>query len=382
MTDAIKDAAEVEEMRIQRFAFLARHADVAQGEGLEIGPLSRPIVPRQSVTGSGRIRYLDHLSTEGLREKYKPALNVVTAEIVPVDFVCPDGDIATATGGETFDYIVASHVVEHVPNLVAWFSTLEKTLKPGGVLFLVVPDKRFGFDYARPVSTPGQYMAASLYGTDRPTASQIYDHFALASDTHGGEVWTGQYNENALKYLGDPANALEITRAAVASGDYIDVHLGVFTATSFLTILRHFAAAGLLHLEVSGFQDVIPGQIEFYIALKKSLQTDLPEDQRRTRCLNSIPTLQADSFQAHQNAITRHMAESLHGVVSNYNAQDHRLNLLQAENAVLTDQIQHLHHKIGDTDDDTMHILRFSKIVHLAVRLSRLKQRLLGGKTN
>jgi len=93
---------------------------------------------------------LRHLSTEALREKYQHDPAVDIAQIVEVDF-----DLAQITFRDALariaplDFVVASHVIEHVPDLVGWLSDIHAALRVGGVLALVIPDKRFTFDLHR-----------------------------------------------------------------------------------------------------------------------------------------------------------------------------------------------------------------------------------------
>ncbi|MPW20588.1 methyltransferase domain-containing protein [Paraburkholderia sp. CNPSo 3157] len=47
------------------------------------------------------------------------------------------------------DFIVASHVIEHVPDLITWLRELSHALRPGGQVRLAIPDKRFTFDLLR-----------------------------------------------------------------------------------------------------------------------------------------------------------------------------------------------------------------------------------------
>ncbi|MFL9963462.1 methyltransferase domain-containing protein [Paraburkholderia sediminicola] len=51
-----------------------------------------------------------------------------------------------ALGGKRVDYVVASHFIGHVPDLIAWLNELRSVLNPGGEVRLIVPDKRFTFD--------------------------------------------------------------------------------------------------------------------------------------------------------------------------------------------------------------------------------------------
>ena len=116
--------------------------DLDNTKGLEIGPLYRP-----RVSQAYDVRYVDHYSTEELRAGY--AVNSVAGpfidEIVEVDYVLRDGEtIASVTKEDApFDYVVASHVIEHVVDPISWLRDVHEVLAPEGVISLVIPDKRF-----------------------------------------------------------------------------------------------------------------------------------------------------------------------------------------------------------------------------------------------
>ena len=57
------------------------------------------------------------------------------------------------------DFIIANHFLEHTENPIGTIETHLGKLKPGGVLFYAVPDKRYTFDFRRPV-TPIEHMVA------------------------------------------------------------------------------------------------------------------------------------------------------------------------------------------------------------------------------
>ena len=90
-----------------RRAFLFDLIDVAQKKGLEIGPLTSPLVTSEDIKKGGEIFYLDHLSTAELRKKYRNDSSVSIDAIQDVDFICPDGDFTKVVNGKKFDYIIA-----------------------------------------------------------------------------------------------------------------------------------------------------------------------------------------------------------------------------------------------------------------------------------
>ena len=71
-------------------------------------------------------------------------------DILPIDVVLGDRSIAEAlVDHPKFDYVVGSHVIEQIPDLVSWFTDVHSILKPDGPFRLAIPDRRFTFDYLR-----------------------------------------------------------------------------------------------------------------------------------------------------------------------------------------------------------------------------------------
>jgi SAM-dependent methyltransferase len=119
------------------------------GEGIEIGALHNPLaVPR-----AARVRYVDRLPVPELRAHY-PELE--QEPLVDVD-ILDDGERLATIGDSTQDFVVANHFLEHTQDPIGTLLSAYRVLRPGGVLYLAVPDKRHTFDSDRPL-TPVDHL--------------------------------------------------------------------------------------------------------------------------------------------------------------------------------------------------------------------------------
>ena len=91
-----------------------------KGLGLEIGPNHNPVAPKRE---GFNVHILDHLSASDLKEKYKEH-GVNLDNIEDVDFVWKGEPLTALIGkNECYDWIIASHVIEHVPDLFTFCGT-------------------------------------------------------------------------------------------------------------------------------------------------------------------------------------------------------------------------------------------------------------------
>ncbi len=238
--------------------------DLAASTGLEIGPLHAPLVRRTE----SNIRYVDYASTEVLRASFRHP-NADPCDIVDVDIVWGERPLGDCIA-EPVDFVLASHVIEHVPDLIGWLLEVRGALRPGGILGLAAPDRRHTFDLRRPVSTPGEMVEAYLRRHRAPSLHQIFDAAALSKDTEDAAEW-----RLGKSYRGVPAevmrrlpDALDMVRALATEPRYIDAHCWVFTPESFLDSLEMLSRLGLLPYTVDAFFPTEPGSIEFQVRLR------------------------------------------------------------------------------------------------------------------
>lgn len=235
------------------------------GLGLEIGPSHNPIAPKKR---GFNVHTLDHASANDLRKKYV-GHGVNLDNIEDVDFVWSGQRFADLIGTtQCYDWIIASHVIEHAPDFVSYLQQCEELLKPDGRLSLVVPDKRFCFDYFSPVTSTGQVLDAHALGRSRPSPGQIFDHIANAAKRRDQIAWaTGDTGgADGLVHSVDEARD-HWAHALHDHSEYVDVHVWRFTPASFRLLVSDLASLGLINLEVKSEFDT--RGCEFYVTLGK-----------------------------------------------------------------------------------------------------------------
>ena len=189
------------------------HARIAReflaGSGLEVGALHNPLpVPRAAA-----VKYVDRMSKPDLLKQY-PDLG--DKNLVDVD-VIDDGETLRTVADASQDFLIANHFLEHTQDPIGTLGRFFAVLKPGGVLYMALPDKRFTFDAPRAV-TPLQHLWD--------------DH------THGPERSHRRHFEEfvtAVHHLTDPA---EIAKHAdhYQTADY-SIHFHVWDQPAMLELL-------------------------------------------------------------------------------------------------------------------------------------------------
>jgi len=231
------------------------------GVGIEIGPSHNPIAPKK---GGYQVQIIDHLDRSGLLEKYA-GHNVCLENIEEVDFVWSGqryADLVGTTGH--YDWLIASHVIEHTPDLVAFINDCSELLNDSGVLILVVPDCRRCFDCFRPLTGLSKVIDACLNGDTRHTAGTAVEHLLNVCTKGGAMAWeSGNGGTYAFMHTLDEArNALN--QAADVSR-YEDYHGWCFTPGSFRLMMEDLHSLGLI--DVREMQFIHTGRFEFFAIL-------------------------------------------------------------------------------------------------------------------
>ena len=234
-------------------------AAIDDGATLEIGPFCNPILRGPS------IEYVDKLDATQLRAR---------ATKIGLDPAgCPErihhlGGLEGVPG--PYANIVASHSIEHHPDLVRHLEQVGRLLEPGGRYWLIVPDKRYCFDHHLPASTIADVLAAYQEARTAHSLKSVIEHVALVTHNDAERHWQGDHGEIAREET-ERRVAEALDAYGSGSGSYVDVHAWQFTPGSFRALMATLKVLGRTRLEVERVYDTPRGRLEFCAVLRRPL---------------------------------------------------------------------------------------------------------------
>lgn len=191
---------------------------LCKGIGIEVGAVNCPFDVDADVF------YLDQYDGGQVAAAHAADPNV--DEILPVSFVSqrpPYNFIAT----ESFDFVIASHVIEHLANPLASIEEFYRIIRPGGIIYLVVPHKDFSFD------------------KDRIETSLL--HFVIEYIAQTRDISIEHYLEHLIQGVRIESLSLDdrsllMQQAVSLFEKQSDFHVHTFTHTSFWGLLDWWSA--------------------------------------------------------------------------------------------------------------------------------------------
>ncbi len=157
---------------------LAEH--YLSGRGIEFGALHAGM----ELPWTLQVRYADMMSAEDLKKAF-PELE---------DFRAPDivTDLESMRGIESAseDFIIANHVMEHVEDPFRALKSMARVLRPNGVAFLALPDKRYTFDRDRTITPLEHLIRDHEEGPDWSLKGHYEEWVDLVDKLEGGAAAT------------------------------------------------------------------------------------------------------------------------------------------------------------------------------------------------
>ena len=236
--------------------------DLATACGLELGPLHTPLIEKSEAN----VTYADILTTDRLRVRYAHNPDVPKDKIVEVDHIWTAQGLPSVETS-SIDYVIASHVVEHVPNLLGWLAELHRILKPSGTIGLAVPDRRFTFDFPRRETRIEDIVHASIVNATAPLPICVLDHLLNAGYVDSIQAWDEILDSNNIRRAHSDDFAIAAAKQALVEPTPNDLHCWVFTPRSMAEVFSRAAEIGLLPFKNTMFFDTQYYSIEFYVQM-------------------------------------------------------------------------------------------------------------------
>jgi SAM-dependent methyltransferase len=215
------------------------------GRGIEIGALNRPL--------------------PGIRPWYVDRYREFDGSKCPADVLADGAQVPFRDG--SLDYVASSHLLEHLPDPAAAIVEWCRVVKPGGTIYMIVPDRRLTFDLRRRRTPVGHLI-------------EDFDRGATQNDpTHIDEF----FDRVDLRWLNpslrstDVESFREAHRAAhhrsAREGKAVNIHFHVFEADDVLDLLAALRdhPNARLRYEVSEVRRFFPPDAGngFLVAIKK-----------------------------------------------------------------------------------------------------------------
>lgn len=242
---------------IDRRAAVVDRIRIDRGRGLEISPGSAPLIRREDAAD---LLYCDKVGGDAWTSTYGKH-----GEMMNTDVTLGAKRLDEVFPAAHFDYVVSSHVLEHIPDFVGFFKSAETVLKPGGDLVMIVPDKRYTFDILREPSSIEQIERAHELQLVHPSRDMIRDFFTLIDHAATAEVlWAGVHRPK-------PTFSREQVeeRLSQTNPETIDLHCWVFTPATIWTLLDYVCEVHAPSLSIVDVSDTPHGSIEFLIHMRK-----------------------------------------------------------------------------------------------------------------
>jgi SAM-dependent methyltransferase len=252
---------------------------------VEIGAGYCPVAPKAD---GWQTHVVDHASRDDLQTKYASA-NVDVGVIEDVDTIWHKGPLHEAVPSMLIgqvDVIIASHVLEHIPDLIGFLDSASRLVGPGGSLSVALPDRRYCFDCFKPWTTTGDLLEAHDQHLCRHSLKTAFNHMAYSAVVDQQLAWGPR--PIAVPVLMDDFKAAADTVTLFqnqTNGPYADYHAWQFTPAGFQLAMLELGALGLIDWYVETLEG--PENFEFFVSLRRrgGLRPSLPNLQTQRRDL-------------------------------------------------------------------------------------------------
>jgi SAM-dependent methyltransferase len=253
-------------------------------KGIEIGPFYKPAAPKCE---GWKTSVVDIFSKEELLNLLVSELESYRNQIEDIDILWDwknkslEEEVINKIGGN-LDYIISSHSIEHVVDLIEFLKSCSNILKSEGVFNLAIPDLRYTFDFFRNPSTIGQALSVYNNKSKRHSSEMFLDAIICQGQVGGHPCWPPlpyftDFNEPYTQadrivklFTQKLEDSWKIYQDDKLSNNHIDFHNWVFTPSSFRLLIFELWILGIIDFTVNKiiYDDGRIGS-EFFVQLVK-----------------------------------------------------------------------------------------------------------------
>jgi len=168
-------------------------------------------------------------------------------------------------------YVVSSHVLEHVANPIKALIEWNRVLRPDGIMYIVVPDRRFTWDSRRELTSVGHML------DDYWAATTAVDETHIDDFVDNVEWSTYSPATAAAEVAEAKAKLKNLYWATIKSGSEINIHFHVFEPQNIRELVesvsrdsRFSVSWEVLDIQ-ERFPDENPNGILIVVKVKKGL---------------------------------------------------------------------------------------------------------------
>jgi ubiquinone/menaquinone biosynthesis C-methylase UbiE len=140
--------------------------------------------------------------------------------------------IALPFRDNALNYVASSHVLEHVANPVGALREWKRVLRHGGIIYMVVPDRRYTWDRPRELTPVSHLLDDDLRGTTSVDATHI-DEFVDGVDWSTYSPATA-----AAEVPAEKEKLKQVYHHAVSHASEINIHFHVFEPSNVLELIE------------------------------------------------------------------------------------------------------------------------------------------------
>jgi SAM-dependent methyltransferase len=208
---------------------LARHI---LGSGLELGPGQTPFPAGPGTS----VRVVDRWAPEENRDVFAD-WGLEGAAFVAPDIVADlNTDRLRAVADASQDFVICSHVLEHVADPIGLLADVHRVLRPGGVAMIYLPDRRRTYDRYRDGTTLAHLVEEHAAGVTEVDDEHLLDFLTNVA-------WSPDSSPPLTRGL-PMGDTPEERRATLDRWRRYSVHVHCWTAEEFLPVLGY----GIEHL--------------------------------------------------------------------------------------------------------------------------------------